>query len=224
MARPTESKKKRIFVAMPFRTEHDPIFRVLKDAAELTGAEVVRLDEEHFAGSIISQIRAEIDGADVVTAIVSEENGNVYYEIGLAHCQRKPVVLLTSDIASLKFDLRDHRAIVYDRANPGHVLSELARTLSAVMDMPTEPHAYVSTVLGGTSQSMHCVEDRLHKALVTIQANVAFGLQPPIHISKMDVMPDTREIAVIVEDFMGTEVRAIIDVNGIVGRAKRIGR
>ncbi len=64
------AKRKRIFVAMPFRSEHDGIFGVIEEAASLLNADVIRLDEQSFAGSIVSQIRNEIEGADVITAIV----------------------------------------------------------------------------------------------------------------------------------------------------------
>jgi hypothetical protein len=222
MPHPEEFKRKRIFVAMPFRAEHQGIFQVLREAANLLGADVVRLDEEHFAGSIVSQIRAEIERSDVLAAIVSEENGNVYYEIGLAHCQRKPVVLLTSDLSALKFDLRDHRAIVYDVASPSVVRDELARTLSSVMNVSADPHEFVDTVLGGPCKSQHSIERRLQKALITIESTPAFGLEPPVHMNTMEVRPTTQEIVLSVKDFMGTEVRAIIDVNGMVGKVRRI--
>ena len=79
----------------------------------------------HISGSRDSSAS---DSAGMV-AIVTEENGNVYYEIGLAYCQNIPVVLLTSDARSLKFDLRDHRAIIYDDLNPEVVFEHLLETL-----------------------------------------------------------------------------------------------
>lgn len=204
-------KQKRIFVAMPFRAEHDRVFSVLRDAAGLLGAEVVRLDEQSFAGSIVSKIRSEIEGADVVTAIVSEENGNVYYEIGLAHCQKKPVVLLTSDISSLKFDLRDHRAIVYDPAKPAGIRDELVRTLRSVIDIPSEPEGYVASVFG---ESPHATSHGLHKLVRTIASEHC--LQEPVRLTKKQVLRDKLGMAIEVQDFMNTTVRAIVDINGIV--------
>ena len=97
-----------VFVAMPFTARYDPVLETIKDAAALLGLRVVQVGEEPFAGSIVSHIRSSIEGADLMAAVVTEENGNVYYEIGLAHCQRKPVVLLTDDPKSLKFDLREN--------------------------------------------------------------------------------------------------------------------
>src|SRR4051812_2065753 len=93
----------RLFVAMPFKRVYDPVLEIIKDSAHHLGMDIIQVGDESFTGSIISVIRSEIENADVMTAIVTEENGNVYYEIGLAHCQQKPVVLLTSDPQSMKF-------------------------------------------------------------------------------------------------------------------------
>lgn len=212
-------KRKRVFVAMPFRHEHDGIFSVVREAAALLGADVIRLDEQSFAGSIISQIRSEIESADVMTAIVSEENGNVYYEIGLAHCQKKPTVLLTSDPQSLKFDLRDHRAIVYDPHHPERVRDEVVRTLRSVIEIPSDPHAFMESVFGGAGKLAHSAEHGLHVVVQTLAQN--HDLQPPFALKQMQMLPDSGGMAIVVQDFMGVQVRAIVDVNGLVRNATR---
>jgi hypothetical protein len=217
-----QRNRRRVFVAMPFRSHHDGIFATLKSSAETIGAELIRLDETPYAGSIISQIRAEIEGADAIVAVVSEENGNVYYEIGLAHCQHKPVALLTSDSSTLKFDLRDHRAIVYDPHHPDLIRDELIRVLSAMLDTPREPHQYIASVYRSIEPSPHAAEQGLMRAVETIANNSALGLQKPVRLRGMEVISDGKEMAVTVEDFMGTQVRAVIDINGIVGRLRRI--
>ncbi len=134
-----------IFVAMPFKHSFDPVLDLIKDAANLLNAQAARLDEEPISGSIVSHIRSQIEQSDLMVAVVSEENGNVYYEIGLAHCQKKPVVLLTADPTTLKFDLRDHRAIVYDAQSPKTVRDELVRTIKAALDGPSEPALFIES-------------------------------------------------------------------------------
>ena len=120
-----------VFIAMPFKDFPDPVLDVIKEAGHLLNTNTSRLDEQPLTGSIISHIRSQITQSDLMVAVVSEENGNVYYEIGLAHCQKKTVVLLTADPSTLKFDLRDHRAIVYDPKNPSRVRDELIRIMEA---------------------------------------------------------------------------------------------
>jgi hypothetical protein len=117
--------RKSLFVAMPFKPEYESVLETIREAADLLGMETVQIGDESFTGSIASQIRSAIEAAEVMTAIVTEDNGNVYYEIGLAHCQEKPVVLLTSNPDTIKFDLRDHRAIVYDPRRPRAIRDEI---------------------------------------------------------------------------------------------------
>ena len=96
-------------------------------------------DQDAFAGSIISYIRESIQSAQYMVAVATEENGNVYYEIGLAHCQKKPVVLLTADPNSLKFDLRDHRTLVYDPGRPEALLDRLVTMFKGLVAVPSDP-------------------------------------------------------------------------------------
>ena len=117
----------KLFVAMKFDDSLDPVLGVIKAAGHSLNVPVSRLDEQPITGSIISHIRSQIDEAEVVVAVITDENGNVYYEIGLAHCRKKPVVILTPDPKSLKFDLRDHRAIKFDPKHPELIRDELVR-------------------------------------------------------------------------------------------------
>ena len=72
---------KTIFVAMPFKAEYGPVLELIKNAAFLLDLRVVQLDQEAYAGSITTKICNSIDEADVLVAVLSEENGNVYYEV-----------------------------------------------------------------------------------------------------------------------------------------------
>jgi hypothetical protein len=194
-----------IFVAMPFKSEFDPVLAVIRDAANMLNARVERLDEQSLTGSIVSQVRSQVEQCDVMVAVASEENGNVYYEIGLAHCQKKPVVILTSDPRALKFDLRDHRAIVYDPRSPNAARDELVRTIKRALDLPSEPKAFIESAFGSSADTALC------KALETVEREAK--LHPPINVTYRTVEHKTLSIEVI--DFLGTRVRAVLDVNGI---------
>ena len=198
-----------VFVAMPFKHAFDPVLDLIKDAGHLLNTHIARLDEQPTTGSILSHIRAQIDHSDLVVAVVSEENGNVYYEIGLAHCQKKPVVLLTADPAALKFDLRDHRAVIYDPKDPMRARDELVRTMKAALDRTSDPDSFIKSALGPADTTV---------ATVIQQAQLA----RPVQIMFRKVDPTTRELAMEVKDFLGTTVRAIFDVNGILITLKRM--
>ena len=215
MSKPRRAKK--MFVAMPFREHYDKVFGVIKECAALLGIDVVQLAEESFSGSIISKLRSEIEDADIMTAIVTEENGNVYYEIGLAHCQQKPVVLLTANARNLKFDLRDHRAIVYDPNRPQAIKNELTKTLNAVLVAYDDPKSFLNSAFGnprGNSDSDSSLHDAVEKVAETA------SLQHPVRLEHYE-LTRTNELAIEVSDFMGSKVRAIVDINGLVRKIIR---
>jgi hypothetical protein len=206
-----------IFVAMPFKHTFDPILDVIKDAANLVNAQATRIDEMPVTGSIVSHIRSQIEQCDLMVAVTSEENGNVYYEIGLAHCQKKPVVLLTTDPKALKFDLQDHRAIVYDPLSPHTIRDKLVSTIHATFTRPLGPTQFIESVFPSSVGSHAGLEK--FKDTVVVEA----GLQPPAVVSHMQIIKSKQQqLAVEVTDFFHHKVRAIFDVNGILVEFQRI--
>jgi nucleoside 2-deoxyribosyltransferase len=70
------------------------------------------------AGKIIDQIWRGIQSARVLVAELTTKNPNVFYELGLAHALRKPVILVSSNQDDVPFDLRHIRVILYDQTDP----------------------------------------------------------------------------------------------------------
>jgi hypothetical protein len=65
-------------------------------------------------GRIMKDIYSSITHAQVIVAELTGRNPNVFYELGIAHEQRKQVVLLTQKIEDVPFDIRDLRVVIYD--------------------------------------------------------------------------------------------------------------
>jgi len=214
----TETQTHAVFVAMPFGPEYDEVFEIIKQAAVIVNMRVERIDQKPFAGSIISHITESINLADFVVAVVSEANGNVYYEIGLAHCQKKPVILLTSDPKTLLFDLRDHRAIVYDLNKPQQAVNALAQTLSAVSTSQTssDPKILLVNSFSGLGKDS---EDTYKSALEKIWRTA--NLQEPVEVMQMR-RTSGGDLAVELKDFNGDRIRAVVDVNGIIRSIRRM--
>jgi hypothetical protein len=129
---------------------------------------------------------------------------------------RARTAILTADPSSLKFDLRDHRAIVYDPNNPKKVRDELVRTMKAALDATSDPAQFIESAFGSSEQLVAC---RLEKMIVTIIEEAQ--LRQPVKVISKTVVPATRELALEVEDFLGSKVRAIFDINGILGTFRR---
>jgi hypothetical protein len=84
------------FVAMPFRPELNFFFLYLKQYLEKEyGLRVERGDAKILTKPLMEKIREQILRADLVIGEVTDGNPNVFYELGLAHANHKPVLFLT---------------------------------------------------------------------------------------------------------------------------------
>ncbi|HEV7242720.1 MAG TPA: toll/interleukin-1 receptor domain-containing protein [Thermoanaerobaculia bacterium] len=131
------------FVLMPFSPRSDIFYReVIKPTCEAAGLRCERIDEQIFQGSILERIYDQIDAADLVIADLTAKNPNVFYEVGYAHAQKKPALLLTENADDIPFDLKHYQHIVYNVDWPGGVAalqSDLLKRLRWVGEHLDEP-------------------------------------------------------------------------------------
>ena len=107
------------FVVMPFSPKADLIYReVFKPGIEKAGLSAIRGDEIFGTKRIMQDVWDSIRKSRVVLAELSGRNPNVLYELGLSHAIGKPVVLVTSSMDDVPFDLKDIRCIVYEKDHP----------------------------------------------------------------------------------------------------------
>jgi len=66
-------------------------------AIKEAGFEPIRADELFTTGSVVEQGGDQIEKAKLLLADLSGKNANVFYELGLAHAARKPVVFTASN-------------------------------------------------------------------------------------------------------------------------------
>lgn len=207
------------FIVMPFRRELEPLHQAIKSACEQAGIESVRADDILQPGPIINQIFSAIAEADFIIAEVSTANPNVYYEIGLAHCVRKPSILLATEeaIGRLPFDIQHNRVIKYDVKNIQNVVPIIAKTLvilkSLAAPSPVDPGAakFFQDLAGTQAEK----EDPL-RALMD-ELGKQFSLTGP-ELKEHRLLPNGNYL-VIIEDVFGKKVTAEYDVNGIRRRA-----
>ncbi len=120
-----ESRSKRefldtCFVMMPFGGWFDTYYKdIYTTSIKEAGFEPVRGDELFSTGSVVEQIWEQVVKAKVLLADLTGKNANVFYELGLAHAARKPVVFTAAKLDDVPFDLRHLRVIIYDVNEPG---------------------------------------------------------------------------------------------------------
>jgi hypothetical protein len=108
------------FVMMPFGQWFDRYYaEIYVPGIREAGFEPVRADELFTTGSVVEQIWEQIEKAKILLADLSDKNPNVFYELGLAHAAKKPVVFTAGRVEDVPFDLRHLRVIIYDIREPG---------------------------------------------------------------------------------------------------------
>lgn len=105
---------RRAFVIMPFAEGFDEVYNLfIADTLASAGYGVLRADDIRAQQNILKDILLGIANAHLVVADLTDSNPNVYYELGIAHALRRPVILLTQRLEDLPFDLRSYRVISY---------------------------------------------------------------------------------------------------------------
>jgi hypothetical protein len=131
------------FVVMPFSAPlGDYYSKIYEPAIRKAGLNPVRADDDIFGtGKIIDQIWTGILASKVLIAELTSRNPNVFYELGLAHALKKPVVLVSSNEQDVPFDLKHIRVIYYDKDDPfwgTKLIDKVAENILSAIANPDE--------------------------------------------------------------------------------------
>lgn len=140
------------FVMQPFASPLGDYYeKIYKPAIEKAGLRAVRADAEIFAtGKIMDQVWSGINAAKVLVAELTSRNPNVFYELGLAHAMKKPVVLVSAKEEDVPFDLQHIRVIYYDMSDPfwgNKLIEKVAENILSAIQNPEE--AVFKSTIGG---------------------------------------------------------------------------
>jgi hypothetical protein len=131
------------FVMQPFASPLGDYYeKIYKPAIEKAGLKPVRADADIFGtGKIMDQVWEGINAAKVLVAELTSRNPNVFYELGLAHALKKPVVLVSSREDDVPFDLQHIRVIYYDVNDPfwgSKLIEKVAENVLSAIQNPEE--------------------------------------------------------------------------------------
>lgn len=108
------------FVIMPFSKDFTDVYATIKHHVESAvgagGVTCSRLDEQRPAGRITDRLLTALRECSFCVADLTGCSANVMWETGYAMALGKPLIIVTQDLASLPFDVKDVQAIGYDRA------------------------------------------------------------------------------------------------------------
>lgn len=120
------------FVIMPFAPAFRPVYDyAIRPAVQAAGLECRRADDIMQPGDIMAQVWQSLLQASLVIADLTGVNGNVFYELGLAHVLGHQAILLTQNRADIPFDLQRQRYIEYQPAQQG--VQELRASLELAL-------------------------------------------------------------------------------------------
>ena len=89
----------------------------------------------------MDQVWRGITEAKVLIAVLTNRNPNVFYELGLAHALKKPVVLVSSSEGDVPFDLQHIRVIYYDITDPfwgDKLIAKVSENILSAVNNPEE--------------------------------------------------------------------------------------
>jgi hypothetical protein len=78
---------------------------------------------------------------DSTYGLINKRNPNVFYELGLAHALKKPVVLVSSNSDDVPFDLQHIRVIYYYVTDPfwgQKLIEKVAENILSAIKNPEE--------------------------------------------------------------------------------------
>jgi CheY-like chemotaxis protein len=112
---------KRCFVIMPFSetsAKHSEAYwtsfftAFLKPLVEKLGYTCIRSQAQ--PANIIGDILNELCGADLVLAVLTDHNANVWYELGIRHVLAKGTIMIMEKSQHLPFDISHYGALLYE--------------------------------------------------------------------------------------------------------------
>ncbi len=125
------------FIIMQFSDEFDDLYKeVIAPTCKKYGLKAIRADNIHNCTQILDDIHRSIKEAYLIIADITQDNPNVYYEVGYAHALDKSTILLCEKKrADLPFDISGYRTIFYHDSISGKsaIESSLGNFLKAIM-------------------------------------------------------------------------------------------
>ncbi len=114
-----------VFVLMPFtepwsnRIWRDHL-KPLVERVDSSPRLVCKRADDLYGADVLLDIVSAIRSARIVIADITGRNANVFYELGIAHCDGKRVILLAQDVDDIPFDLLRFRHIIYQDNSDGY--------------------------------------------------------------------------------------------------------
>ncbi|MBA5246406.1 hypothetical protein H1R16_11065 [Marnyiella aurantia] len=114
---------KKVFMVMPFsnKVAKDAYDYSVKKICDKHNLEIRRADDIFSTKPIYDDIVKEIKDASIIIVDISDNNPNVYYELGMAHTlkQNQTIIITQGEYNKTPFDIAHFRIIKYENSIEG---------------------------------------------------------------------------------------------------------
>jgi hypothetical protein len=184
----------RCFVIQPFDDggPYDKRYRdVLLPAIKEAELEAYRVDEDRSSAVPIDDIEQNIRTSEICLADITLDNANIWYEVGFAFANNKPVVMICAKPRPTKapFDVQHRHIIYYTPDSPSdfdHLQSEITARLKAQIEKAATMQTVASLSPVKTEGGLSSYEVA---AMALIMEN---RLVPESFVTPNDLMKDMR--------------------------------
>lgn len=127
------------FVMMRFRKPSDAIYeKAIRPALEACGLNPVRTDRLVLTGNMVECIHRALRNCHIGIADTTGNSPNVLYEIGMAHAEHKPVILLRRTgkigmISGVPFDIATESILPYEGSKLLKLRKLLIRAIAVIL-------------------------------------------------------------------------------------------
>jgi hypothetical protein len=122
------------FVMMPFTDSFNTVYtEAIRPAIVKCQMDCIRADEDLTLGGVVDRIQERINSATLCIADLTENNPNVFFEVGLANAATKPTILIAQNLEKIAFDVRHLRAFSYSSGEWDSLRIRLENSIRAVL-------------------------------------------------------------------------------------------
>jgi len=146
---------------------------VIKPAVESSSLnlKVIRADEINRSGSFIKDILEQIYRSFLVMVDLTDQNPNVFYELGVRHSLSPRTILIAQTLDDIPSDLREYRTIIYNTsAKGGHDFRK--KIHEYINEIKSEPHRPDNPVLDRLPQLTEQKQSELEDQIGTLKSQL----------------------------------------------------
>ena len=126
---------------MPFDARLNNVYRAVQSIVEdYSGCRCLRADQITRPSQITGDIWEQIQRARFLMADITDQNPNVFYEIGFSHALHKNVILLVEKGGKVPFDIQGIRYVSYTAADLASLREQLPLYIKECLQ--TIPHQW----------------------------------------------------------------------------------